>query len=74
MTPLQKANELFDKYMGFDFNTIVNRTQRQYAKECALITVNEILKTNPIELVGTGGKFKYKDEYWKEVKTLLESF
>lgn len=67
MTPKEKAKELFDKYCyairteetdsGYFTNVI-------YAKQCALIAVDEILNN--------GFDFTDESEYWQEVKTEIE--
>ena len=67
MTPIEKAKELFDKYCyairteetdsGYFTNII-------YAKNCALIAVEEILNN--------GFDFTDEYEYWQEVKTEIE--
>ena len=54
MTPKEKAKELIDK--------MLNETDLVSAKQCALIAVDEILKTNP---------YKARN-YWHEVKTEIE--
>ena len=59
MTPKEKAIELFDKFNKPD------TTHYPYvhnAQQCALIAVDEILKTNP---------YKARN-YWHEVKTEIE--
>ena len=59
MTPKEKAIELFDKFNKPD------TTHYPYvhnAQQCALIAVEEILKTNP---------YKARN-YWQEVKTEIE--
>ena len=69
MTPKEKAFELVEKYMKFEFETPFVDTQRKYAKQCALIAVDEILK-----LVSNDLDLYYKDcIYWEQVKTELES-
>ena len=59
MTPKEKAEELFNKFNEPD------RTNYPYihnAQQCAIIAVDEILKTNP---------YKARN-YWHEVKTEIE--
>ena len=59
MTPKEKAIELVDKFNKPD------TTHYPYvhnAQQCALIAVDEILKTNP---------YKARN-YWHEVKTEIE--
>jgi hypothetical protein len=70
MTPKEKAIELVDK-MGFStMHTIDNTSgqstpiyKNQYAKQCALIAVEELIKaTTPLT----------STYYWQEVKTEIE--
>ena len=58
MTPKEKANELTCKY----FNLIFLDLDYDQAQQCALIAVEEILKTNP---------YKARN-YWQEVKQEIE--
>lgn len=56
MTPKEKAKSLVDR---------MERSKEmpyQYAKQCALITVNEILDSNMIHL------HLHQMDYWQEVK------
>ena len=55
MTPKEKAKELVNKYWG---KGITN--DKEIAKQCALIAVDEIISTTKY---GSKG-----DIYWKEVK------
>ena len=68
MTPKEKAKELVDKYNQFDFNTIVNSTQKEYAKQCAFIAVDEILYIMKEEYLSGALKI----EYWEQVKQEIE--
>ena len=86
MTPKEKAKELVDRYMRYvycymgsgmltnDYDEIVALSN---AKQCALICVDEILKSNPIH-VGDDfyfGVWEQRDkanEYWQQVKTEIE--
>lgn len=78
MTPREKAEELFIKYRyairtketesGYFTNVI-------YAKECALIAVDEILKSNPIMPLSYMLESEALDagiDYWQEVKQEIE--
>ena len=76
MTPKEKANELYDKF--FD-TTVADITKaHRKAKQCAIIAVDEIIKSRPIlpskstyyETV----KDMYDDakDYWQEVKQEIE--
>jgi len=58
MTPKEKAEELVQKYM---MNTPVG-FHIEDAKECALITVDEILESFIITIP------KHQTEYWQQVK------
>ena len=69
MTPQEKAKELVDK-MGFStMHTIDNTSgqstaiyKNQYAKQCALIAVDELLEECRLE----------RDWYWDRVKTEIQ--
>jgi hypothetical protein len=62
MTPKEKAQELFDKYMkpidGLHKYPMCFDT----SKQCALIAVDEILKITWVD------KFLTVEDYWNEVK------
>jgi hypothetical protein len=59
MTPKEKAFELFNNYneLGKDFTKGVS--MNEFAKQCALITVNELIKNSHSDK---------RTEYWKNVK------
>ena len=61
MTPQEKAVELYNSYfdLGRDFTRGVS--MREFAKQCALIAVDEILTIGCIEV-----------PYWQEVKKEIE--
>jgi hypothetical protein len=69
MTPKEKAKELIDE-MGFSTGTSFNietgeyhpMYRNQYAKACALIEVNNIIK------VLSGFCWSPTQDYWQEVK------
>lgn len=63
ITAKEKAEELVEKYYQFEFNTISLQTQRKYAKQCALIAVDELIKAT-VPLTST--------YFWQEVKTEIE--
>ena len=80
MTPKEKAQELIDKYLNASFNckdcdmpycdipcTSLNLTE---AKECALITVNEIIYSIPTYPQSSNSKMKRLDTitFWMLVK------
>jgi hypothetical protein len=59
MTPKEKAIELFNNYneLGKDFTKGVS--MNEFAKECAFITVNELIKNSHSDK---------RTEYWENVK------
>jgi hypothetical protein len=71
MTPKDKALELYNKYeqLGRDFTRGVS--MKEFAKQCALIAVDEILNEFP---QGFKGNFEERrKEYWQEVKQEIEA-
>lgn len=77
--PKEKAEELVEKYYQFEFNTISLQTQRKYAKQCALIAVDEIIRVCPyfdLKIRETEDQLSAFDfqfvSYWQEVKTEIE--
>jgi hypothetical protein len=62
MTPKEKANKLCMRFLIQTTTDIPYAINKAIAKECALIAVDEILKTNP---------YKARN-YWQEVKTEIE--
>ena len=82
MTPKEKANELVNA-MGITVSYGTNYTggddipmyRNQYAKQCALIAVDEILSVLPqSEYLEDRGEFNENREriYWQEVKQEIE--
>jgi hypothetical protein len=64
MTPKEKAEDLLSKYY-FQVQTLVQQ------KQCALIAVDEIIKTNPYEW--DGKDLNSTIDYWQEVKQEIEN-
>jgi hypothetical protein len=62
MTPKEKAIELVDSY----FTIIDGQVEFKLIKQCALIAVDEIIKTMHPE-------FGDPIEYWQEVKQEIEN-
>jgi hypothetical protein len=64
MTPKEKAEDIFNKMFDYQVTSVLggNHTQYGYARQCALIAVDEILN-NPTP--------KQK-KYWQEVKHEIE--
>jgi len=77
MTPKEKAQELIDK-MKRPLNDDYFVDYNPYYKECALIAVDEIIKSNPLEPNDTPEWLQPEDwfsdsnisaeKYWLEVK------
>jgi hypothetical protein len=63
MTPKEHAEELVDKFIQYTPSD--SEFEYPYAKECALIAVDEILK-----VLSKYGTKEY--EYWEEVKNELQ--
>jgi hypothetical protein len=74
MTPKEKAEDLFMIFVNNGMSQIkpvINRViRKEMAKQCALITVNEILDSCPMYYEG----FEYESnlEYWQKVKQEIE--
>jgi hypothetical protein len=68
MTLKEKAKDIFDKYLNLDdeYQGI------EYAKKCALITVDEVID-NLVDLSNGEFIFIYQVDYWKEVKQEIEN-
>jgi hypothetical protein len=62
MTPREKAIELYNKFYDIAMHALSIQVRKYITKECALIAVDEILKTNP---------YKARN-YWQEVKQEIE--
>ena len=60
MKPIEKANELLDKYWLMDF--INPSLSKQQSKQCALIAVDELIES----CYRSGINYSYN--FWKEVK------
>jgi hypothetical protein len=71
-TPKQKAKELVGKML------LDHDMPYEYAKQCALIAVDEVINSNPLEptYIYNDGKIKYEmhsQDYWQQVKTEIEN-
>ena len=70
MTPKEKAEELVNKYLpivngGEVYSWVIEKT-----KQCALIAVDEILKSNPYDVSKTD--MDSTIDFWQEVKQEIE--
>lgn len=74
MSAKEKAEELVDKYMNIEKVKMsdYSRIYLPTAKQCALIAVDEILKSNPIiplEYMLESEALDAAVKYWQQVKT-----
>ena len=69
MTPKEKADQLLTKYINqwFAFGDYLSLAK---AKQCALIAVDEILKSNPYDVSKTD--MDSTIDFWQEVKKEIE--
>ena len=82
-TPKQKAQKLVDKHLEIiwqadKFSYLLDSEVLHFAKQCALVNVKEIIKSNPLEptYIYNDGKIKYElhsQHYWQQVKTEIET-
>jgi hypothetical protein len=78
MTPKEKAKELVDKYqyaVRFDESETQYFANMHSVKECALIAVDEIIKSKPTYTSAIfQGSFLTSDntDYWEEVKQEIQ--
>ena len=66
MTPKEKAIELVDNY----FTLIDGLVEFKLIKQCALIAVDEILKSNPTKINCDSSELNYG--YYQEVKQEIQ--
>ena len=80
-TPKQKAKEFVEKMYYcqkyVDGENYIPLEAYKRAKQCALVNVKEIIKSNPLEptYIYNDGKIKYElhsQHYWQQVKTEIE--
>jgi hypothetical protein len=69
MTPKEKAIELYNKFYNTSSHPHHVESRKNNAKQCALITVDEIFKTGLLE----GSTLGINKKYWQEVKTEIEN-
>ena len=68
MSAKEKAKELVNKYLAIQFGDFPTTE----AKQCALIAVDEVLKSNPIiplEYMLESEALDAAAEFWQQVKT-----
>ena len=71
MTAKEKAVELITKYLSVEYGVIQEYipVPMSFAKQCALIAVNEILNLEPPEL---SYMEPFSKSWWQEVKLEIE--
>jgi hypothetical protein len=67
MTPKEKAAELVDKMYHYQWR------EKERAKQCALIAVDEILSHITITTNQSGLIRDFQKQYWHEVRTEIEN-
>ena len=70
MTPKEKAKELVDIYKIFVIGRNDSVIEKQNAKQCALIAVDEIIASNPIAFDEEDNCIE--KNWWKEVKQQIQ--
>lgn len=70
MTPKEKALELWEKYFRLNYDWD-GATKDQWAKEGALIAVDEIAKCTKYEKQKFDND-RFSENYWQEVKKEIE--
>ena len=82
MTPKEKAKELVDRFNNIeiyisieptDIECQIKHTQCDAAKQCALIVVDEIIKTDMLIDEDTFVETPSYLQYWKEVKKEIDN-
>jgi len=73
MTPKEKAKELIDKFQSrikeYPSEIYEDDIEFQTARQCALVAVDEIIKSNPV--TEQGSVFVRNFLYWESVKEQL---
>lgn len=75
MTPKEKAKNIFEKYIYLQMFKGDMKADKEFAKESAKITVDELIQQMPsVYLTPDEGIHAGHRQYWEEVKKQLESF
>lgn len=73
MTPKEKANELYFKFIkALDIRSDMRPEANPYAKQCALIAVEEAVLYHPIHSKPSVGDIEFHS-YWNQVKEIIKS-
>jgi hypothetical protein len=67
MTPKEKAEELVHEFETTIFANFTH-TKKSFAKQCALIAVNQIIEANGLHPNDTDYDYNKAEIYWQEVK------
>jgi len=80
MTPKEKAEELYNKFLNPSGDTyLYGMLEHESAKECALIAVDEIIEATNMYQYGINNSLEHiaakivKHPYWQEVKQEIEN-
>jgi hypothetical protein len=71
MTPQEKAVELYNKYEQLGKNFTRGVSMAEFAKECALIAVDEVIKAIP-DASDYDSPYNHELVYWQLVKEEIE--
>jgi hypothetical protein len=75
MTPKEKALQLIDKFENYSFIDIDKRISSfNSAKQCALVAVDEIIKTDMLIDEDTYVMTPSYLQYWEQVKQEIETY
>ena len=78
MSPKEKAKELYNTFYNIAYHPSVKVIRKTNAKQCSIISVDEILKSRPclpICISTDGGSSEAiidANNFWQEVKTEIE--
>jgi len=70
MTPKEKAEELYDKFLRYV--PAEEEFEHEYAKQCALVTVDEIINNNTKIPGVLPQDTMHNTSFWQEVKKEIE--
>jgi hypothetical protein len=73
MTPKEKAEQLVEKFKPLCDGYFGGKINKAFAKQCALIAVEEILSHITITTNQSGLIRDFQKEYWQQVKTEIEN-
>lgn len=79
MTPKEKADELFSKYVNIGLVQDIMVTDDEIAKQCSLIAVDEIMSNGLLEnqpkfnMMRGDAPTPQQIDYWSKVKTEINN-